>query len=81
MSLGFFIIGGIIFTCYVFLLIWSIIYNNKKQQEENYPNYNGMGDTIDYDGMGNFSRIPTERQKKRQRVRSQKVHRKTNQRV
>lgn len=61
MSLTFFIVGGIIFALYIYLTIWSIFYNSRKQQEENYPNLTGMGETIDYDGMGNFSRFPTER--------------------
>lgn len=65
MSLGFFIVGAIIFAVYVYLMIWSIFYHNKKQQEENYPNLTGMGETIDYDGMGNFSRFPSERKTKR----------------
>ena len=50
MSIGFFIIGAVIFAAYVALLIWSIFYNNRKQQEENYPNLNGMGEVINYDG-------------------------------
>ena len=50
MSIGFFIVGAVIFTAYVALLVWSIFYNNRKQQEENYPNLNGMGEVIDYDG-------------------------------
>ena len=67
MSITFFIVGALIFSVYVYFLVWSILYNNKKQQEENYPNLNGMGETIDYDGMGNFSRFPTERQIKKKR--------------
>ena len=67
MSVGFFIVGAVIFSAYVYFLIWSIIYNSRKQQEENYPTLNGMGDSIDYDGMGNFSRFPTERQTKKKR--------------
>ena len=78
MSIGFFIIGGIIFSVYIYLMIWSIIYNNKKQQEENYPNLNGMGDAVDYDGMGNFSRFPTNTKTK---VKTKKTRRKTRQRV
>lgn len=38
-----FIIGFIIFSVYVALMVWSIFYNNRKQQEENYPNLDGMG--------------------------------------
>ena len=67
MSLTFFIVGAVIFAVYVYLMIWSIFYNNRKQQEENYPNLTGMGENIDYDGMGNFSRFPTEMQVKKRR--------------
>jgi hypothetical protein len=38
MNVGFFIIGGIIFAVYMALTIWNIIYSNRKQREENYPN-------------------------------------------
>lgn len=50
MSITFFIVGAIIFIAYVGLLVWSIFYNSRKQQEENYPYLDGMGQTIDYDG-------------------------------
>ena len=43
MSLGMFIVGAIIFSVYLYLMIWSIYYNSRKQQEENYPNMDGMG--------------------------------------
>ena len=38
MSLVFFGIGFIIFSIYLILLVWNIIYNGNKQEEENYPN-------------------------------------------
>ncbi len=38
MSPGFFIIGGIIFALYMYFTLWNIVYSNKKQKEENYPN-------------------------------------------
>ena len=38
MSIGFFIIGGIIFSIYIGLTTWNIFYSHKKQKEENYPN-------------------------------------------
>lgn len=38
MSIGFFIIGGIIFSVYVFFTLYNIFYSSKKQKEENYPN-------------------------------------------
>lgn len=73
MSLTFFIVGGVIFALYIYLTVWSIFYNSRKQQEENYPNLTGMGETIDYDGMGNFSRFPTERQMKKKRPYKRKI--------
>lgn len=64
MSTTMFIVGFVIFALYIYLTIWSIFYNSRKQQEENYPNLTGMGETIDYDGMGNFSRFPSEKKVK-----------------
>ena len=64
MSTTMFIVGFVIFSLYLYVTIWSIFYNSRKQQEENYPNLNGMGDKIDYDGMGNFSRFPSQRKKR-----------------
>lgn len=57
MSILMFIIGFIIFSLYLFFLIWNISYNTKKQREENYPR-NDEANTIDYDGGGNWGRIP-----------------------
>ena len=42
MNITFFVIGAIIFAAYVGLLVWSIFYNSRKQQEENYPNLDGL---------------------------------------
>ena len=56
MSVGFFIVGGVIFTFYVYFLLWSIFTQNKKQREENYPS---KVDLIDMDGHGNFGRFPS----------------------
>ena len=39
MSIGFFLVGGVIFAAYMGLTIWNIIYSNRKQREENYSNY------------------------------------------
>ena len=64
MSTTMFIVGFVIFSLYIYVTIWSIFYNSRKQQEENYPNLTGMGETIDYDGMGNFSRFPSEKKVK-----------------
>jgi phosphotransferase system glucose/maltose/N-acetylglucosamine-specific IIC component len=38
MSIGFFVIGAVIFAIYMFFTIWNILYSNKKQRDENYPN-------------------------------------------
>ena len=38
MSYLFFGIGFVIFSIYLAFLIWNIIYNGKKQEQENYPN-------------------------------------------
>ena len=72
MSTTMFIVGFIIFSLYMYVMIWSIFYNSKKQREENYPNLNGMGE-VDYDGMGDFSRFgPTEKMVKVKRKRRRK---------
>jgi hypothetical protein len=38
MSIGFFIVGGIIFSLYMVFTVWGILYSSKKQKDENYPN-------------------------------------------
>ena len=38
MSVGFFIVGFIIFSVYIFFMIRNIFIQNKKQKEQNYPN-------------------------------------------
>lgn len=47
-----FIVGFVIFSLYMYVMIWSIFYNSKKQREENYPNLTGMGTPISSRGMG-----------------------------
>jgi hypothetical protein len=60
MSLVFFGIGFLLFSIYLIFLIWNIIYNGKKQEEENYPNLDTTNqDNIDSDGIGNQGRIPS----------------------
>ena len=39
-----FVVGFVIFAAYIYLTVWSIFYNSRKQQEENYPNLTGMGE-------------------------------------
>jgi hypothetical protein len=62
MSIGFFIVGGVIFLSYVYLMIWNIFTSNKKQREENYSNHPDM---IDMDGHGNWGRFIPEKQNKK----------------
>ena len=66
MSIIFFGIGFIIFSLYLILLVWNIIYNGNKQEEENYPNldYDKFND-VDMDGIGNQGRVPNIRKRKR----------------
>ena len=40
MSIEFLIVGGAIFSVYVWFTLWIILSQNKKQREENYPNKN-----------------------------------------
>lgn len=68
-----FIVGFVIFAAYIALTVWSIFYNSRKQQEENYPNLTGMGDSIDYDGMGNYGRFPTTKTKSKKRKTKRRV--------
>ena len=58
MSIIFFGVGFILFSIYLVLLIWNIIYNGNKQQEENYPTL--QDNVIDMDGIGNQGRFPIE---------------------
>ena len=66
MSIVFFGVGFILFSIYLVFLIWNIIYNGNKQQEENYPTL--QDNVIDMDGIGNQGRVP----KIRTRVKSRK---------
>ena len=59
MSLVFFGVGFLLFSIYLIFLVWNIIYNGKKQKEQNYPNIgNTKSDNIDLDGLGNQGRVP-----------------------
>jgi len=63
MSIVFFGVGFVLFSIYIVLLIWNIIYNGNKQQEENYPTL--QDDVIDMDGIGNQGRFPVEISKRK----------------
>ena len=61
-----FLVGGIIFTGYIFGLMKAILWGHRSQEEErlndpelrNYYSRHGMPDNNDYDGMGNYGRFP-----------------------
>ena len=40
MSIGFFLVGGVIFALYMGLTIWNIVNSNNKQSEDNRSNKN-----------------------------------------
>tara|TARA_A100001201_G_scaffold143656_1_gene146513 strand:- start:782 stop:964 length:183 start_codon:yes stop_codon:yes gene_type:complete len=58
MSLVMFGIGFLIFFVYIVFLVWNIVYNGNKQQEENYPTLTKSDDVVDMDGIGNQGRVP-----------------------
>lgn len=57
MSLTMYIVGFVIFGLYIWLTIWNTNNGSKKTKNETISNYS---DTMDMDGMGNFSRFPEE---------------------
>ena len=63
MSIVFFGVGFVLFSTYLIFLIWNVIYNGNKQQEENYPTL--QDDVIDMDGIGNQGRFPIEINKRK----------------
>ena len=66
MSIVFFGVGFILFSIYLVFLIWNIVYNGNKQQEENYPSLDlNRFDTVDMDGIGNQGRFPIEISKRK----------------
>lgn len=65
MGIGFFLVGAIIFSIYIYFLIWNIKNGTQKQKEElerqdRIRRYSSTT-TMDYDGMGDFSRFPYNR--------------------
>jgi|TARA_B100001063_G_C16576306_1_gene458466 hypothetical protein len=63
MNIEMFIVGFVIFSGYLYFLIWNIITQNRKQRESNYPDIED--DSVDYDGMGNYGRFPEKNNKKK----------------
>jgi len=68
MSIVFFGVGFVLFSIYLVFLIWNIIYNGNKQQEENYPTL--QDDVIDMDGIGNKGRVPSYNQIRTKKIKT-----------
>lgn len=64
MSGGFFIVGGIIFSVYIYFTLWNINTSARKSREENYPSI-GKVDVVDMDGHGNYGRFPIQKTTKK----------------
>lgn len=56
MSTTMWIVGSIIFAVYMYFTIWNINNGSKQIQQREDASY----DVMDMDGMGNFSRFPTD---------------------
>lgn len=56
MSVTMWVVGGIIFAVYMYFTIWNI--NNGSQPEKKVDT---SYDVMDMDGMGNFSRFPSQK--------------------
>lgn len=54
MSVSMYFIGFLIFVLYMYFTIWNIFNGSKKQSEDTSERV----DTMDMDGMGNYSRFP-----------------------
>jgi hypothetical protein len=63
MSAQMYIVGGVLFAVYIYFTIWNIMRNNRSQNTNDRPEQSHH-DPVDMDGMGNFSRFPTDKQKK-----------------
>jgi hypothetical protein len=64
MSTPFFIIGTTIFLTYAAILFYVILGQHKKQSKNPSELDFRKSDTLDTDGMGDYSRFGTERTKK-----------------
>jgi len=72
MSVTMWIVGSVIFAAYMYFTIWNINRNGVKppQQRED-----ASYDVMDTDGMGNFSRFPTNTNKHNARKKKKSVRR------
>lgn len=63
MSAQMYIVGGVLFAIYIYFTIWNIMRNNRSQNTNDGPEQSHH-DAVDMDGMGNFSRFPSDKHKK-----------------
>jgi hypothetical protein len=68
MNVTMWIVGSIIFTVYMYATIWNINNGSKQTQQREDSSY----DIMDMDGMGNFSRFPTNIEVKKRNARKKK---------
>ena len=68
MSITMWIVGSIIFTVYMYFTVWNINNGSKQTQQREDSSY----DVMDMDGMGNFSRFPTNIKVKKHNARKKK---------
>ena len=68
MSVTMWIVGSIIFTVYMYFTVWNINNGSKQTQQREDSSY----DIMDMDGMGNFSRFPTNIKVKKHNARKKK---------
>jgi len=68
MSVTMWIVGSIIFTVYMYFTVWNINNGSKQTQQREDSSY----DVMDMDGMGNFSRFPTNIKVKKHNARKKK---------
>ena len=70
MSVTMWVVGSIIFAVYMYFTVWNINNGHKKTKEPESSSY----DVIDMDGMGNFSRFPSQQNVKVTKKRKVKSH-------
>lgn len=66
MSLGMFVVGGLVFSVYAGMALVITVFGKDRNQQEYLDMYKDREfDSIDYDGIGNQGRIPYSRRKTR----------------
>ena len=68
MNVTMWIVGSVIFAVYMYFTIWNINNGSKQTQQREDSSY----DVMDMDGMGNFSRFPTNIKVKKHNARQKK---------